>query len=136
MSLEALHGNPFDSHTLKQAIADAECNSNTGICRLFVDKGYRGHKVEGKEVFISGKKKLTTHFKKLLKRRQAIEPIIGHMKSNGKLDRNYLKDKSGDYFNAISCPGWGKVSLEFYSKNVTSCRIYYKNLSSTVNPKK
>ena len=103
LSSEALHGNPFDGHTLKQAVADAEKNSGMGIHRLFIDKGYRGHGVENKEVFISGKKKLTAHFKRLLKRRQAIEPMIGHMKSDGKLDRNYLKGREGDCLNAILC---------------------------------
>jgi IS5 family transposase len=103
LSLEAFHGNPFDGHTLKQSIADAERNSATSIHRLFLDKGYRGHQVKDKEVFISGKKKLTAHFKRLLKRRQAIEPIIGHMKSDGKLDRNYLKGLEGDCLNAILC---------------------------------
>ena len=103
LSSEALHGNPFDGHTLNQAIVDAEACCKTEIRRLFVDKGYRGHKVKGKEVFISGKRKLTTHFKKLLRRRQAIEPVIGHMKSDGKLDRNYLKGTVGDCLNAILC---------------------------------
>lgn len=103
LSSEALHGNPFDGHTLKQAIEDAENNSGANIYRLFIDKGYRGHGVKNKEVFISGKKKLTSHFKRLLKRRQAIEPMIGHMKSDGKLDRNYLKGREGDCFNAILC---------------------------------
>lgn len=103
LSSEALHGNPFDGHTLNQAIVDAEACCQKAICRLFVDKGYRGHKVKGKEVFISGKRKLTSHFKKMLKRRQAIEPMIGHMKSDGKLNRNYLKGQVGDCLNAILC---------------------------------
>lgn len=103
LSSEALHGNPFDGHTLKQAIVDAEACSQKEIRRLFVDKGYRGHKVKGKEVFISGKRKLTLHFKKMLRRRQAIESTIGHMKSDGKLNRNYLKGRVGDCLNAILC---------------------------------
>jgi transposase, IS5 family len=103
LSSEALHGNPFDGHTLNQAVADAEACSETEIRCLFVDKGYRGHKVKGEEVFISGKRKLTAHFKKLLRRRQVIEPVIGRMKSAGKLDRNYLKGRVGDCLNAILC---------------------------------
>lgn len=103
LSSEALHGNPFDGHTLQQSINDAELNSGTTIHRLFLDKGYRGHQVKDKEVFISGMRRLTVHFKRLLKRRQAIEPIIGHMKSDGKLDRNYLKGIDGDCLNAILC---------------------------------
>ena len=104
LSCEAHHGNPFDGHTLKQALFDAEANSGKRVKRTFVDKGYRGHKIKDKEVFISGaKKRLSPHFKKLLKRRQAIEPIIGHMKADGKLGRNYLKGHLGDKLNAILC---------------------------------
>lgn len=101
LSSEALHGNPFDGHTLKEAIKDVEATTGSPVHRLFVDKGYKGHGIKDKEVFISGRRKLTAHFKRLLRRRQAIEPMIGHMKSEGKLDRNYLKGKEGDCLNAI-----------------------------------
>jgi IS5 family transposase len=102
LSSQALHGNPYDGHTLKNALKNAEEVGNKEIKRAFVDKGYKGHKLEGKEVFISGQKRgMSNYFKKLLKRRQAIEPHIGHMKSEGKLDRNYLKGKLGDQMNSI-----------------------------------
>lgn len=104
LSLEALHGNPFDGHTLQSALRDAEINSGTSIKRAFADKGYRGHGLKDKEVFIPGtRKRLSAYFKSLLNRRQAIEPIIGHMKSDGKLERNFLKGCLGDCFNAILC---------------------------------
>lgn len=102
LSSEALQGNPYDGHTLENALKNAEENSQKKIERAFVDKGYKGHKVEGKEIFISGQKRgMTNYFKKLLKRRQAIEPHIGHMKSEGKLDTNYLKGALGDQLNAL-----------------------------------
>ena len=100
LSAKALHKNPYDGHTLNQVIKNAELISQKEISTVFVDKGYRGHDVEGKEVYISGQKKLSKHFKKLLKRRQAIEPHIGHMKQDGKLGRNYLKGPYGDKMNA------------------------------------
>ncbi len=60
--------------------------------------------MKDKEVFIPGaRKKLSSYFKSLLNRRQAIEPIIGHMKSDGKLERNFLKGCLGDRLNAILC---------------------------------
>lgn len=102
LNAKALHGNPYDGHTLKDALEGAEKNSGTNIKRAFVDKGYRGHGIEDKSIIISGQKKgMTPHLKKLLKRRQAIEPHIGHMKSDGKLDRNYLQGKTGDKNNAV-----------------------------------
>ena len=71
---------------------------------MFVDKGYKGHGVEGTQVYISGQKRgMTRTLKKHLKRRSAIEPHIGHMKSEGKLRRNYLKGAIGDALNALLC---------------------------------
>ena len=65
--------------------------------QCFVDRGYRGHKVKDTKVFISGQKRdVTRSIKKALKRRSAIEPEIGHMKNDGRLDRCYLKGTVGD----------------------------------------
>jgi len=52
---------------------------------------------------MSGKRGLSRHYKNLLKRRQAIEPHIGQMKNDGKLNRNYLKGKFGDKIHAVLC---------------------------------
>ena len=100
----ALHGNPFDGHTLEKALKDAETNSGKRIDQAFVDKGYKGHGIKDRNIFTSGLRKgVTRWFKKQLKRRQAIEPHIGHMKSDGKLGRNYLKGMIGDQLNAVLC---------------------------------
>jgi IS5 family transposase len=103
LGLKALHGNPYDGHTLSEVLKEAEKACKTKINRVFVDKGYRGHSVTDKEVYISGKRGLSVYFKKMLRRRSAIEPSIGHMKSDGKLGKNYLKGILGDYLNAILC---------------------------------
>ena len=56
------------------------------------------------EVFLSGQKRgVTNSIKKALKRRSAIEPEIGHMKNDGRLNRNYLKGDMGDMLNVILC---------------------------------
>lgn len=102
LNAKALHGNPYDGHTLKDALKGAEKNFGANIKRAFVDKGCRGHGIEDKSIIMSGQKKgMTLHLKRLLKRPQAIEPHIGHMKSNGKIDRNYLRGKVGDKDNAV-----------------------------------
>jgi len=101
---EALHGNPYDGHTLEQVLKNAERISNKPIERVFIDKGYRGHGIKDKEVFISGQRKgVTRWIKSELKRRSAIEPHIGHMKSDCKLGRNFLKGIVGDRLNALLC---------------------------------
>jgi IS5 family transposase len=99
----AFHKNPYDGHTLKTALEDAEKQSKCRIDRAYVDKGYKGHKINDTKIFMSGQKRLTNWFKKRLKRRQAIEPHIGHMKYDGKLGRNYLQGKLGDYLNVVLC---------------------------------
>ena len=120
LGLKALHGNPYDGHTLSDALKEAEEACSTKIDRVFVDKGYRGHSVTDKEVYISGKRGLSIYFKKMLRRRSAIEPNIGHMKSDGKLGKNYLKGVLGDCVNAILC-GIGhnvRIIINHFKKNL------------------
>lgn len=109
-SAESLDGNPYDGHTLKSSLANAQNISKSKIKDVFVDKGYKGHGIDEEQdnvrIFISGQKtyngkKLTKTLKKHLKRRQAIEPIIGHMKNDGKLDLSRLKGAIGDKINAV-----------------------------------
>ncbi len=104
LSSQALHENQYDGHTLGCNLIKAEELSQVLIEQAFVDKGYKGHGVEGCRVYISGQKRgMTRTLKKHLKRRSAIEPHIGHMKSEGKLRRNYLKGIIGDALNALLC---------------------------------
>ena len=66
-----------------------------------VDKGYRGVKVEGDRILMSGQKRgVTRTLKAMIKRRSAIEPAIGHMKMDGRLARNPLKGALGDALRA------------------------------------
>jgi IS5 family transposase len=101
LSSQALPGNPYDGHTLKAVLSHAELMSGVKIERSSVDKGYRKHGVEDSQVIMSGQKGLSRSLKRALKRRNAIEPHIGHMKSEGKLGRNFLKGQIGDALNAL-----------------------------------
>jgi IS5 family transposase len=103
LSTQALQGNPYDGHTLANVINDSERLSGAQISEIFADKGYRGHSVVGKEVYISGKRNVITSLRRKINRRQAIEANISHMKSEGKLERNYLKGRIGDALNGILC---------------------------------
>ena len=101
-SCHALHGNPFDGHTLKASIEKSEEITGTTVSKAFVDKGYKGHGIEEAQVFINGQRKgVTKIIKKQMKRRQAIEPHIGHMKNEGKLALCRLKGVAGDAIHAI-----------------------------------
>ena len=104
LSSQALIENQFDGHTLDKSLKKAEEITVIKIEKGFVDKGYKGHGVEDTEIYISGQKRgITRALRQKLKRRSAIEPHIGHMKSEGKLRRNYLKGTVGDALNALLC---------------------------------
>jgi IS5 family transposase len=99
----ALPGNPYDGHTLRAAIESTEKLTGRAIERAYVDKGYRGHDAPNPHrVFISGQKRgVFGVIKRELRRRSAIEAVIGHMKAEAHLDRCYLKGAEGDAANAI-----------------------------------
>ena len=99
------HGNPYDGHTLKQSIEKAEEITNWKAKNVTVDLGYRGHDYDGQaKVNIANRLTMKNKAKSLikwLKRRSAIEPIFGHLKSDNRLERNLLKGKEGDHINAV-----------------------------------
>jgi len=101
---QSMPGNPHDGHTLKAALQQVERLSSQRPERCYVDLGYRGHDVDDVTVFKARQKRgVTRSIRRELKRRNAIEPVIGHMKSDGLLHRNYLKGTQGDAINAILC---------------------------------
>lgn len=100
---KALPGNPYDGHTLRAVIEDTQKLTGCEIERAYVDKGYRGHDApHPRRIFISGQKRgVFGVIKRELRRRSAIEPLIGHMKAEGHLGRCYLKGRAGDAANAV-----------------------------------
>jgi IS5 family transposase len=101
-SAQALHGNPYDGHTLASALERSEKISKVAVKKAFVDRGYRGHGIIETTVFISGQKRgVTKHTARQIKRRQAIEPHIGHLKNKLKLGLCRLKGIVGDQINAV-----------------------------------
>jgi transposase, IS5 family len=100
---KALHGNPFDGHTLGPVVADLERLTGVETRRIHVDKGYRGHNHPHKfRVWISGQvRRVTAPIRREMKRRAAVEPLIGHLKAEHRMDRNHLKGREGDRINAV-----------------------------------
>ena len=96
-------GNPFDGKTLKEGIRQTENLTGQRVEKIGVDRGYRGkaHHPKGKETLIAGRKTKDKEIKKFLKRRSSIEPVIGHMKQEHRLGRNYLGGIEGDKMNPI-----------------------------------
>jgi transposase, IS5 family len=103
--VKALPGNPYDGHTLQTVIPEMEALIGNIIERLVLDKGYRGHNAPPDykfRVFISGqKRRVTPKIKRQMRRRSAIEPVIGHLKSEHRMGRNYLWHRQGDATNAV-----------------------------------
>ena len=103
--VKAMPGNPYDGHTLKTVIPEMEALIGNIIERLLGDKGYRGHNAPPEykfRVFTSGqKRRVTPKIKRELRRRSAIEPVIGHLKSEHRMGRNYLWHRQGDAANAV-----------------------------------
>lgn len=104
IGMQALPGNPYDGHTLQSSLEQVQRITGLLPTEAYVDRGYRGHGLESLTVWIAGAKRgVTAAIKRKLKRRNAIEPIIGHLKSDGRLGRNFLKGELGDAMNAILC---------------------------------
>ena len=105
----AFHGNPYDGHTLREQLEQATIlmqDSKAKPATAFVDLGYRGVDADNPDVHIvhRGKaKRISQQDRRLLKRRQAIEPIIGHLKADHRMDRCHLKGQQGDRLHAVLC---------------------------------
>jgi len=110
---QALHGNPFDGHTLGPVIADLEKLTGVETRRIHVDKGYRGHNHKEKfRVWITGQaRRVTRPIRREMKRRAAVEPAIGHTKAEHRMGRNYLKGREGDRINAVLAAAGYNFSL-------------------------
>jgi len=110
---KALHGNPYDGHTLGPAVAELEEFTGVETRRIHVDKGYRGHTHPHKfRVWISGQvRRVTAAIRREMKRRAAVEPVIGHLKAEHRMDRNYLKGPEGDRINAVLAAAGFNFSL-------------------------
>jgi IS5 family transposase len=102
LGARALPGNPYDGHTLAAQIAQTERLTGIAVERAYVDRGYRGHDADKGRVFISRQKRgLTPTIRRELRRRNGIEPVIGHMKEDGHLGRNFLRGVEGDAVNVV-----------------------------------
>jgi IS5 family transposase len=98
----ACPGLPYDGHTLKHQIAQVERLTGVKVQRAYVDKGYRGHGLKQPEVYVAQTRGLASPtIKRELRRRSAVEPVIGHMKQDGKLDRHWLQGENGDAVNVL-----------------------------------
>ena len=128
VGVEAYHGNPYDGHTLKGAIEQVKRLTGWTPKDAFCDMGYRGHDAgETTKVHLVGarKKKLSRSLRKWFKRRAAIEPVIGHLKEDNRMNRNHYKGVAGDSINAtLSATGFNLGKLLAFFLRLILGRVF------------
>jgi transposase, IS5 family len=104
VGMRSMPGNPYDGHTVDSQLEQVGILTEVMPKIALVDRGYRGvEAASGTRLLVSHTRRLPRSLKKLLKRRQVVEPMIGHMKSDGLLARNWLKGSLGDAMHALLC---------------------------------
>ena len=96
--------NPYDGHTLASQLEQVSNLTGAKVSEAYVDMGYRGHDYEGEVTVRVDKRQRGRTPRPLwrwMKRRAAVEPSIGHLKAEHRLERNRLKGVAGDAFNAM-----------------------------------
>jgi len=134
--------NIYDGHTLPEALEQIKRLTGKGPKVAIVDRGYRGKSKIGETEIVNPKrpKKNATSYEKMkarkrFRRRAGIEPIIGHLKQDFRLSRNYLKGTNGDMANvllsatAYNLKKWmnresKKLTLFIYSKIVDYFELF------------
>jgi transposase, IS5 family len=104
VGMRSMPGSPYDGHTRAEALEQAAilCDATPEVA--IVDRGYKGVAVDGVKIYHPGlRRSITRGLCAMIRRRSAIEPAIGHMKADGKLDRNWLKGALGDAMHAVLC---------------------------------
>jgi IS5 family transposase len=139
----ALPGNPYDGHRLEEIINEAKRHIGKDVIEnVYADQGYRGHNLEDSEIEVHivkrGMRKVSRSLRYWLKRRSAIEPVIGHMKNDNGFRRNHLLGQSGDRMNAIlmAC-GYNLrrclAAILFYFKILTA-HFHHQNQNYQILP--
>jgi IS5 family transposase len=112
VGMRSFAGNPYDGHTLKEALEQVTILTDRRPDLAVVDRGYRGHGVDATRVLIIGTRRgLTPKPIADLRRRSAIEAEIGHMKTDGRLSRCPLKGTTGDALFATLCACGGNPPI-------------------------
>ena len=106
---QTLYGNPFDGHTIGNALFRLHLTLGCFPSHLLLDRGYKGSDQETLvkagvcQVHITGRKTGSAKAHEKQHRRNSIEPVIGHMKQDGLMDRCHLKGHEGDAVHALLC---------------------------------
>jgi IS5 family transposase len=90
-------------------IPEIEKQIGANLTRIVAHRGYRGHNAPTDhkfKVYISGqRRRVTETIKRELRRRSAVEPVIGHSKAEHRMGRNFLAGNHGDAATSIADSG-------------------------------
>ncbi|CAD5374676.1 transposase [Rubrivivax sp. A210] len=124
VGMRSMPGNPYDGHTVDSQIEQIGILTGTTPKMALVDRGYRGVQASaGTRLLVSHTRRLPKRLKKLLQRRQVVEPMIGHMKTDGLLDRNWLKGALGDAMHAVLCGAGHNLRMILAHLRVLYCAL-------------
>jgi transposase, IS5 family len=105
LNAKALLGRPYDGHTLAPVIPAIEATAGVEIMRIIADAGNRGGNASAPydiRVYTAGqKRRMTDSIKRLMRRRSAVEPVIGHLKADHRTNRIHLAHATGGAVNAV-----------------------------------
>jgi IS5 family transposase len=132
----SLPENDYDGHALEPTLKQVERVAGYRPAVAIGDKGFRGQSHCGETEVVTpgrGKKDASVYEKrkarKRFRRRAAIEPRIGHLKSDFRLDRNFLKGQVGDAINLLLAAAASNLSLwmrQVLLRLVLALRIFQK----------
>ena len=96
---------PIDGHTLATVVPEIQAQIGASLSRIVAERVYRGHNAPPDQrfkVYISGQRRgVTDAIKRDLRRRSAVEPVIGHAKNEHPMGHNFFKGRHGDAANSI-----------------------------------
>jgi len=103
VGIDAHHGNPYDGKTLVPALEQVERLTGWETKQACCDQGYRGKQYwpDGVTVVLTGRRPRSSALRRWLWRRAAVEPVIGHLKSDSRMGSNQLHGRIGDRMNAM-----------------------------------
>lgn len=141
VGMRSMPGNPYDGHTVDSQLEQVSILTGHMPKIVLADRGYRGAQPpSGTRLLISHTRRLPKRLKKLLKRRQVVEPMIGHMKADGLLGKNWLKGADGDALHALLCGAGHNLRMilrhlrVLYSVLVAWLMFVARNVIASVDP--
>lgn len=124
VGMRSMPGSPYDGHTVDSQLEQVEILTGEAPKIALADRGYRGvEPASGARLLISHTRRLPQRLKKLLKRRQVVEPMIGHMKADGLLGKNCLKGEEGDALHALLCGAGHNLRMILRHLRVLYCAV-------------